>query len=198
MRRVHLKASWTATTLPDKRALIICNTVHAGAPYQYRADFDQWQPWRRSRDSGYRLPPGIVSDGTIHLNDGVAAQAHHRLQPGGTAGTVDLTGQDLTGILTLNAQGNPNALFIFKTGSSLIAASNASVVVIGGGSNCNVFWQVGSSAPHRHQLCGQYPGALQHYLDHRRYRVRQGFGTQWCRDPGYQPEPGGSEIAGSK
>ena len=115
------------------------------------------------------FPPGIVSGGTIHLNNGVAAQAQSDLttaynQVGGTACTLDLTGQDLggltltpgvycfsssaqlTGILTLNAQGNPNALFIFKTGSSLTTASNASVVVIGGGSNCNVFWQVGSSA----------------------------------------------------
>jgi len=52
----------------------------------------------------------------------------------------------LTGTLTLNAQGNANAVFIFKMGSTLTTASNSSVVMINGGSPCNVFWQVGSSA----------------------------------------------------
>ena len=56
----------------------------------------------------------------------------------------------LTGTLTLDAQGNPNAVFIFKIGSTLTTASNSSVVVINTGGNssiaCNVFWQVGSSA----------------------------------------------------
>jgi len=52
----------------------------------------------------------------------------------------------LTGILTLNAQGNANAVFVFKIGSTLTTASGASVVMSNGGSTCNVFWQVGSSA----------------------------------------------------
>lgn len=115
------------------------------------------------------FPPGIVTGGTIHLNDAVAAQAQSDLTTAynaivGTPCNVDLTGQNLggltltpgvycfstsaqlTGILTLNAQGNPNALFIFKIGSSLTTASGSSVQVINGGNDCNVFWQVGSSA----------------------------------------------------
>ena len=52
----------------------------------------------------------------------------------------------LTGTLTLDAQGNPNAVWVFQIGSTLTTASNSSVVVINGGSSCNVFWQVGSSA----------------------------------------------------
>lgn len=115
------------------------------------------------------FPPGTVTGGTIHLNDAVAAQAQSDLTTAfnaiaGTACTVDLTGQNLggltltpgvycfsssaqlTGTLTLNALGNPNALFIFKIGSSLTTASGSSVQVINSGNNCNVFWQVGSSA----------------------------------------------------
>ena len=46
----------------------------------------------------------------------------------------------------LNAQGNANAVFIFKTGSTLTTASNSLVIVNNGGVICNVFWQVGSSA----------------------------------------------------
>ena len=56
------------------------------------------------------------------------------------------TSAQLTGSLTLNAQGNAGAVFIFKTGSTLTTASSSSVVMINGGSQCNVFWQVGSSA----------------------------------------------------
>jgi type VI secretion system secreted protein VgrG len=52
----------------------------------------------------------------------------------------------LTGTLTLDAQGNSAAAFLFKTGSSLTTASNASVVLINGGSSCNVTWEIGSSA----------------------------------------------------
>lgn len=53
----------------------------------------------------------------------------------------------ITGTLTLDAQGDPNAVFIFKSGSTLTTAAGSSVVFLGGvGQACNVFWQIGSSA----------------------------------------------------
>lgn len=52
----------------------------------------------------------------------------------------------ITGVLTLDAQGDPNAVFIFQSDSTLITASNSSVSLINGAQACNVFWQVGSSA----------------------------------------------------
>jgi hypothetical protein len=52
----------------------------------------------------------------------------------------------LTGTLTLDAQGNPNAVFIIHSGSTLTTASSSSVVLINGAQACNVFWVVGSSA----------------------------------------------------
>ena len=52
----------------------------------------------------------------------------------------------LTGTLTLDAQGNPNAVFIFQAASTLITASASAVVLVNGANACNVFWQVGSSA----------------------------------------------------
>ena len=48
--------------------------------------------------------------------------------------------------LTLDAQGNPDSVFVFQIGSTLTTASNASVRVINGAQSCNAFWQVGSSA----------------------------------------------------
>jgi hypothetical protein len=53
----------------------------------------------------------------------------------------------ITGTLTLDAQNNPNAVFIFKAGSTLVTASDNSVVLlINQAQPCNVFWQVTSSA----------------------------------------------------
>jgi len=115
------------------------------------------------------FPPGMVTDGVIHAADAVALQAQADLTTAynalaGQACNQDLTGQDLggltltagvycfsssaqlTGALTLDAQGNPDAVFIFQIGSTLTTASNASVLVINGAPSCNVFWQVGSSA----------------------------------------------------
>ena len=116
------------------------------------------------------FPPGIVvPPGVIHSADASAAQAQLDLTTAynavaGTPTLVDLTGTNLggltltpgvygfsssaqlTGTLTLDAQGNPNALFLFKIGSTLTTASGSSVAVINGGSGCNVYWQIGSSA----------------------------------------------------
>ena len=114
------------------------------------------------------FPPGIVTKGTIHAGDAVAAQARSDTTTAynnlaGQTCTVNLTGQDLggmtlapgvycfntsaalTGALTLDAQDNPDAVWVFQTGSTLTTAGNSSMVVINGGQQYNVFWQVGSS-----------------------------------------------------
>ncbi len=56
----------------------------------------------------------------------------------------------LTGTLTLDAQHNNNAFWVFQIGSELTTATNSSVDVINLGSNDGIddglFWQVGSSA----------------------------------------------------
>jgi hypothetical protein len=54
---------------------------------------------------------------------------------------------NLIGTLTLDAQGDPNAVWIFQASSDLITASTSKVLFVNGvGSACNVFWEVGSSA----------------------------------------------------
>ncbi|MDX6689993.1 MAG: hypothetical protein QOG15_1450 [Solirubrobacteraceae bacterium] len=119
--------------------------------------------------TGFELP--AVVNGTIHANDAVASQAQSDLttaynvaagQP--VAPADDLTDQDLgaktltagayrfsssaqlTGTLTLDAQGNPKAQFVFEVGSKLTTAPASRVVLINGASPCNVYWQIGSSA----------------------------------------------------
>jgi hypothetical protein len=52
----------------------------------------------------------------------------------------------LTGALTLNGEGNPNAVFVFQAAATLTTASGSSVVLSGSAQSCNVFWRIGSSA----------------------------------------------------
>jgi uncharacterized repeat protein (TIGR01451 family) len=50
------------------------------------------------------------------------------------------------GTLTLDGLGNANAVWIFQMGSTLTTFSGASVVLINGAQQSNIFWPVGSSA----------------------------------------------------
>ena len=51
-----------------------------------------------------------------------------------------------SGNLTLDAQGDANAVFLFQMASTLTTTSGRTVVLTGGAKASNVFWQVGSSA----------------------------------------------------
>ncbi len=110
----------------------------------------------------------ITQTGTNHAGDSVTQGAKTDLVTGyntaagespATAVAADLGGQTLnpgtynsasslglTGAVTLNGGGNPNALFVFQAGSTLITASGSTVNLINGAQACNVYWQVGSSA----------------------------------------------------
>jgi hypothetical protein len=50
------------------------------------------------------------------------------------------------GNVTLDAQADPNAVFIFQIGSSLTTIGSTQVILAGGAQAKNVFWQVSSSA----------------------------------------------------
>lgn len=81
-------------------------------------------------------------------------------RPGGTAVSGNLGGKTLSpgiytstssleissGDLTLHANGDPNAVFIFQIPSALTVTSGRRVVLTGGAKAANVFWMVGSSA----------------------------------------------------
>jgi hypothetical protein len=122
--------------------------------------------WPGTEVTGF--PPGVIT-GTVHAGDAAAQQAQSDttiayLDVEGRPCDVDLTGTDLggltlvpgvycfaesaqlTGQLILDAQNNTNAFFIFQIGSTLTTASNSSVMMINSGNDCNIFWQVGSSA----------------------------------------------------
>lgn len=113
------------------------------------------------------FPPGLVN-GVQHSHDGVALQAKSDLVaaynnaagqatngalPPDAGGLTLVPGVytasstlHLTGTLTLDAKGDPNAVWVFQVGSGLTTASASRVLLINGAAPCNVFWQVGSSA----------------------------------------------------
>ena len=108
--------------------------------------------------------------GTLHLGDPIAAQAQADLliayndAAGRSVDAVlkagNLGGQTLApglykssssleisaGDLTLDAGGDPNAVFIFQMASTLVTTVGRQVILSGGAQAGNVYWQVGSSA----------------------------------------------------
>jgi hypothetical protein len=114
-------------------------------------------------------------------------------------GATNLTGQDLggqtltpgvysfsssaalTGKLTLDAQLDQNAEFVFQIGSTLTTADGpglASIEMINSGGapmpGSNVFWQVGSSA-----TIGTYTSFLGHILAQASITAKTGASIQW-------------------
>jgi hypothetical protein len=52
---------------------------------------------------------------------------------------------DIPTTITLDAQGNPNALFVFISASTTVLHSGASILLVNGAQAANVVWVVGSS-----------------------------------------------------
>lgn len=112
----------------------------------------------------------LTINGVDHQGDGVtqsaktdltAAYLNAAAQVDDFAIVADLGGQTLTpGVydadatmnlsgpvaLTLDANGDPNAVWVFQADADLIVGSGASVSLVDGAQACNVFWQVTSSA----------------------------------------------------
>ena len=111
----------------------------------------------------------VTLSGAAHLADAVALQAQADLKTaydnaagrtpfatvgaelGGTTKTPGVyvsssSAFGITGTLTLDAKGDPNAVFIFKSASDLITASGSNIKLINGARPCGVYWQVTSSA----------------------------------------------------
>src|SRR5680860_318564 len=111
----------------------------------------------------------VTLNGALHEADAVAEQAkvdlvtaYDQAAGSGPATTVatELGGQtltagaynsasgtfEITGTLTLDAQGDPNAVFVFQMASTLVTASDSNVNLLKGARYCRVVLQVGSSA----------------------------------------------------
>lgn len=116
------------------------------------------------------FPPGTLTPPAVmHVTDPIAAQAELDLTaaylyaagvPGGAVLPGDMSGLTFApgvytnsstvllsaGNVTLDAQGDANAVFLFQIGSTLTTIGSTQVVLAGGAQAKNVFWQVSSSA----------------------------------------------------
>jgi hypothetical protein len=142
-------------------AVLAASTVTSIAPTTINGDL--------GLSPGTSVTGSPTVNGTLHVADAAAAQAQLDLtaaynDAGSRAGAITLAGNigglTLTpgvyrsssslaissGELTLDAQGDPNAVFIFQMGSTLVTTSGRQVILTGGAKAANVFWQVGSSA----------------------------------------------------
>ena len=54
----------------------------------------------------------------------------------------------VAGNLTLDAQGDPNAMFIFQIGGAFTTGAGATIILINGSSSCNVFWVAEGAISH--------------------------------------------------
>lgn len=53
---------------------------------------------------------------------------------------------EITGTLTLDAEGDPDGVFIFLTDSTLVTMPNSMIDLLNSARFCRIFWQVGTSA----------------------------------------------------
>jgi hypothetical protein len=106
--------------------------------------------------------------GTIHAGDAAAAAAQRDLitafgELSGRTPHTEITGDignrtfhlgvhhqtaaiELTGTVTLDAEDNPDAIFIFQTNAAFNTAANSRVTLIRGAQAANVYWVVGDAA----------------------------------------------------
>jgi hypothetical protein len=98
----------------------------------------------------------VTSTGNLSAYDQLAAEPCGTTLTGTLAGITLTPGvycfdaaATLTGVLTLDAGGNPNAVWIFKIGTGgggALTGTNFTVVMANGGQPCNVYWWVAEAA----------------------------------------------------
>jgi hypothetical protein len=122
--------TFPTTTISGAGSLTINGTNHAGDAVTQQAKNDLVTAYNNAAGQGPTSP--IAADlAGLTLTPGVYNSA---------------SSIGLSGALTLNGGGDPNAVFVFQAGSSLTTSSGSQISLINGAQSCNVFWQVGSSA----------------------------------------------------
>ena len=118
--------------------------------------------------TGFTGAPDGTNVGAVHNNDAAALQAQNDLTTAynnaagltpTSSGLAELSGMSLTpgvysgGALSLSNNGtltlagtSASSIWVFQAASSLTIGSATQIIITGGATACNVFWQVGSSA----------------------------------------------------
>jgi uncharacterized protein (TIGR03437 family) len=118
--------------VPGTPAVTVNGTIYAGGPVAQQAEADLTTAFN---DAAGRSVAPITVAGNI---------GGQTLAPGLYKSTSSLAIS--SGDLTLDAQGNANAVWIFQIGSTLTTTSGRQVILANGANPANIFWQVGTSA----------------------------------------------------
>jgi len=125
------------SAFPGRTDVTIAGAVHLTDAVAQQAKVDLVLAYN---DAAGRIPTTTFTEtdnqlGGKTLTTGVYAFGH--------ATTANLTASSP---LILDAQGDPEAVFIFQSSSDLVTASGSEIQLVNGAKFCRIFWQVTSSA----------------------------------------------------
>jgi hypothetical protein len=122
--------TYPTKSITGAASLTVTGTNHAGDAVTQKAKTDLVTAYNSAAGEGPTSP--------------IAADLAGRTLTAGVYNSASSIG--LSGVLTLDGGGNPDAVFVFQAGSTLTTGSASNVVLINGAQACNIYWQVGSSA----------------------------------------------------
>jgi Ice-binding-like len=124
--------SYPTAAITGTSSLVQTGTNHTNDAVSQQAQVDLTTAYLTAQGDGgtTAIPNGIFADGTT-LTPGVYNSG---------------SSIEVAGALTLDGGGDPNAVFVFQAGSTLLTDPASLINLINGANACNVYWQVGSSA----------------------------------------------------
>ncbi|MCG2802529.1 MAG: DUF3494 domain-containing protein [Cellulomonas sp.] len=122
--------TFPTTSISGAGSLTVTGTVHGGDAVTQDAKTDLV--------TAYGVAAGQASNQTISADLAGATLVSGVYTSASSMG--------LSGALTLDAAGDPDAVFVFQVASALTVAGGSQVLLTNGAQACNVIWQVGSSA----------------------------------------------------
>ncbi len=177
-RVIAVHRSWTATSAPSGEVVVSDPAfLGAAASFSVLGvDATNTAASTVSGDVGVTPMGAVVGfdlavvGGDIHVNDATAAaaaaaalDAYNELSgrdadtqfPGDPNGLTFAPGvhhtigaMTFTGNITLDAQGDPDAIFVFQVNGAITTAANSHVLLINGATASNVYWQANGASGH--------------------------------------------------
>ncbi len=117
---------------PGVDSVTLTGAIYSGVPFAAAAQAD--------------LLAAYGATAALPLVSPIPAQLGGQVLIAGVYDSVAGAAFGLTGTLTLDGDGDPNSVFILRTGAALTTAAASVVLLTNGASACNVFWLVNDAA----------------------------------------------------
>lgn len=123
--------TWPNPSITGPGTITVNGTNHGDGPVSAQAQIDLTSAYVNAAGQGPTQPIAAGLDG-LTLTPDVYNHASQLLLSGGE--------------LILDAQGDPNAVWVFQSDGDIVVEANSQVTLINGAQACNVYWQATSSA----------------------------------------------------